>query len=95
MIVSTIVFGIFACKLVLVGKNELTTQQKNAISMLNYIAVLTKDINTTKHSRIYMEDKYSSLINNINPNAVDDKTLSQLTGLLDIYGKLPNDRCLT
>ncbi|OON87006.1 hypothetical protein BXO88_05555 [Oribacterium sp. C9] len=62
---------------------NLTTQQSNAIEMLNYITVLTQDINTSKNSRIYMENAYSTLINNTYPNAVDSRTLSHLTGLLD------------
>ena len=61
----------------------LTDEQANAIAMLNYITVLTQDINASKNSRLYMEEAYSSLINNTYPNAVDSRTLSQLTGLLD------------
>ena len=62
---------------------SLTEEQANAIAMLNYITVLTQDINASKNSRLYMEEAYSSLINNTYPNAVDSRTLSQLTGLLD------------
>ena len=61
----------------------LTDEQANAIAMLNYITVLTQDVNASKNSRLYMEQAYSSLINNTYPNAVDSRTLSQLTGLLD------------
>ena len=61
----------------------LTDAQANAIAMLNYITVLTQDINASKNSRLYMEEAYSSLINNTYPGAVDSRTLSQLTGLLD------------
>ncbi len=63
---------------------ELDESQRNAISMLNYITVLTQDINASKNSRLYMEEAYSMLINNTYPNAVDNRTLSQLTSLLDI-----------
>ena len=61
----------------------LTDEQANAIAMLNYITVLTQDINASKNSRLYLEEAYSSLINNTYPNAVDSRTLSQLAGLLD------------
>ena len=61
----------------------LTDEQANAIAMLNYITVLTQDVNASKNSRLYMEQAYSSLINNTYPSAVDSRTLSQLTGLLD------------
>ena len=45
--------------------------------------MLTQDINASKNSRLYIEEAYSSLINNTYPNAVDSRMLSQLTGLLD------------
>lgn len=63
--------------------SELTAEQSNAIAMLNFITVLTQEINASKNSRLYLEDAYSTLINNTYPNAVDSRTLSQLTGLLD------------
>lgn len=62
---------------------ELTAAQRNAIAMLNYITVLSQEINASKNSRMYLEEAYSALINNTYPNAVDSRTLSQLTGLLD------------
>ncbi len=62
---------------------QLTVEQRNAIAMLNYIIVLTQDINASKNSRLSMEEAYTSLINNTYPNAVDSRTQSQLTGLLD------------
>lgn len=64
-------------------ETTLTDEQRNAIAMLNYITVLTQDINASKNSRVYMEEAYSNLINNTYPNAVDSRTLSQMTGLLD------------
>ena len=63
---------------------ELTERQRNAIAMVNFITVLTQEINASKNSRLYMEEAYSSLINNTYPNAVDSRTQSQLTALLDI-----------
>ena len=63
--------------------SALTDEQSNAIAMLNYITVLTQDVNASKNSRLYMEGAYSSLINNTYPNAVDSRTLSQLIGVLD------------
>lgn len=63
---------------------ELSDEQRNAIAMLNYITVSTQDINASKNSRLYMEEAYSLLINNTYPNAVDSRTQSQLTSLLDI-----------
>ena len=61
--------------------------QRNSISMLNHLAVLTQEINASQNSRMYMEEVYSMLINNTFPNAVDSRTLSQLTGILDTLEK--------
>ena len=67
--------------------SALTDEQRNAIAMLNYMTVLTQETNASKNSRLYMEQAYSSLINNTYPNAVDSRTLSQMTGLLDTMEK--------
>ena len=61
----------------------LTAEQRNAIAMLNYMTVLTQETNAAKNSRMFLEQAYASLINNTYPNAVDSRTLSQMTGLLD------------
>lgn len=63
--------------------SALSGEQTNAIAMLNYITVLTQDINDSRNNRLYLQKAYSSLINNIYPNAVDGSTLGQLTELLD------------
>ena len=68
---------------VLAENNELTDEQKNAMAMMNFITVLTQEINTSKNSRMYMEEAYSRLIDNTNPTAVDSRTLNQMNGLLD------------
>ena len=71
------------CLSISAESDELTETQKNSISMLNYLAVLTQEINESKNSRLYLEDAYSSLISNTYPNAVDSRTQSQLSSLLD------------
>lgn len=65
----------------------LTNEQQNAMAMLNYMTVLTQETNAAKNSRLFMEQAYSSLISNTYPNAVDSRTLSQMTGLLDTMEK--------
>ena len=55
----------------------------NSIGMLNYLTVLTKEIGESKNSRLFLENAYSSLINNTYPNAVDEDTLFQLRDILD------------
>lgn len=67
--------------------NALSDPQRNSISMLNHLAILTQEINASKNSRMYLEDAYSLLINNSYPNAIDSRTLSQLTSILDTLEK--------
>lgn len=57
--------------------------QRNSLNMLNNLAVLTQGINASKNSRVYLEEVYSSLINNIHPNAVDENTHMHLASILD------------
>ena len=57
--------------------------QRNSIAMLNYLTVLTQEINASKGSRLFLEQAYSSLINNTYPNAVDIWTQGELDELLD------------
>lgn len=61
----------------------LTPTQRNSINMLNYLTVLTQQINDSKGSRLFLEQAYSSLINNTFPNAVDTRTQAQMTSILD------------
>ena len=83
ILASTLAVGCMMPSYVNAETADLTAEQDNAIAMLNHITVLTQDINASKNSRVYMEEAYSSLINNTYPNAVDSRTLSQMTGLLD------------
>ena len=61
----------------------LTDKQRDSISMLNYLTVLTQEINSSKNSRLYLESAYSSIVNNTYPNAVDNRTLGELNTILD------------
>nr|WP_296464785.1 hypothetical protein [uncultured Acetatifactor sp.] len=63
--------------------DSLTSTQRNSINMLNYITVLTQEINESKGSRLYLESAYNFLINYIYPNAVDTRTQAQITSILD------------
>ncbi len=66
-----------------VPASELSDIQSNSITMLNYLSALTMEINVSKQSRLFLEEAYSSLINNIHPNAVDEKTEIHLFSILD------------
>ena len=43
----------------------LSSEQQNAIAMLNYMTFLTTETNAAKNSRVFMEQAYSSLVNNL------------------------------
>ncbi len=62
---------------------ELSERQKNSVAMLNYLAVLTQEISACRNSRLYLEEAYTSLINNVNPGSIDERTQEYLSGLLD------------
>lgn len=61
----------------------LTDEQRNSIGMLNYLTMLTQEINASKNSRMFLESAYSSLVNNTYPNAVDQETEFRLEELLE------------
>lgn len=62
-------------------EEELTTPQRNSVNMLNYITVLTQEINSSKNSRIYLDSVQSSLSNNMDYDAIDSKTQGQINNL--------------
>ena len=62
---------------------ELTKEQSNSIAMLNYLTVITQEINSSSGSKLLMEQIYNELINNTAPSAVDETTQDQLRKLLN------------
>ena len=76
-------FGSFLTPSSMADTGKLDQNQKNAIAMLNYITVLSQEINASKNSRLFMEEAYSTLLNNTDLNSIDDKTNSQVNRLLD------------
>lgn len=66
---------------------KLTPQQRNAINMLNYLRALAQEIRASSNSRLYLEECYSTLLNNTHPNAVDLATLDEVMSLLDTLEK--------
>ena len=64
-------------------KGPLDPIQLNSITMLNYMTYLTQSINSSNNSRIYLDEAYSSLINNTDPSKIDVTTQSYLNSLLD------------
>ena len=62
-------------------EEELTTPQRQAINMMNYITVLTQEINVSNYSRIYLDSVQSDLENNLDYDAIDGKTKNQINNL--------------
>lgn len=66
-----------------IENQTMTEKQLSAISMLNHMTVLSQEINSSSNSRLYLDNAYSAIMNNINPNAVDDDSKSQINVLLN------------
>ena len=65
----------------------LTHVQENSIAWLNYLAMLSQEINESQHSKMFLEEAYAAIINNTNPANVNEQTESYLMDLLDIIQK--------
>ena len=65
----------------------LSSTQRNSINMLNYMTVLTQQINEAKGNRYFLESAYSTLENDLYPNAVDMKTQGRIKSLMDTIDK--------
>ncbi len=55
--------------------------------MMYYLAITAEDIRSSKENRLVLEEIYTSLLNDINPGAVDEITQEHLRNLRDM-GKL-------
>lgn len=75
----------FAAESSVEGENvmsSLSDTQRNSIGVLNYLVFLTKEIETQKDNRMYLESAYASLYNNTYMNSIDAVTLYQVKNLL-------------
>ena len=59
-------------------------EQRNSFSMMYYLAITAEEIRTSKDNRLVLEDIYTSLLNDINPGAIDEITQDHLKNLRDI-----------
>lgn len=64
----------------------LSDDQRNSINMLNYMTLLTEEINNNKNNQLFLDSAYLSLKNDIFPK-VDTKTQGQITSLMDTIYK--------
>ena len=62
----------------------LTEQQRNSFSMLYYLAITAEEIRISKDNRLMLDEIYTSLLNDINPGAIDETTQDHLKNLRDI-----------
>lgn len=69
---------------------ELNDMQKNAIAMLYHLATTTETIRISKDNRVILEDVYTSLLNEINPGAIDERTQDYLDNIRIVIGDLLN-----
>ncbi len=63
--------------------SNLTAQQKNSIAMLYYLSIVSEEIRASSNNRLLLEDMYNSLLNDLNPGAVDEITQEHLQDLRD------------
>lgn len=66
------------------NEHELTEQQKNSFSMLYHLAIIAEEIRISKDNRLLLDDIYTSLLNDINPGAIDETTQEHLKNMRDI-----------
>lgn len=59
-------------------------EQLRSFSMMYYLAITAEDIRTSKDNRLLLDDIYTSLLNDINPGAIDEITQDHLRNLRDI-----------
>ncbi|MBR1476445.1 MAG: hypothetical protein IJ608_00590 [Lachnospiraceae bacterium] len=64
--------------------SALTPTQLTSINMLNYMTVLTQEINTSKGNQMFLEAARTSLYNDTNLKAVDTSTQAQIKQLVSI-----------
>lgn len=66
---------------VTMSPSHLSDIQRNSVNMLNWLALLTQEINAASNNRMYMEEVYSLIVNETYPNAVDIHTQDRLRGI--------------
>ena len=64
--------------------SSMSDKQLSSISMLNHMTVLSQEINASSNSKLYLDNAYSDIVNNINPNAIDEESLDQIKVLLNL-----------
>ena len=76
---------------VTVEEEKLSDEQLNSITMLNYLAAVSEGIRTADNNILFLEDAYSSLKDNLNPNSVSKRTQEHVTALMESISDLRLD----
>lgn len=58
--------------------------QMNSVHMLNYLTLLLSEIHASSNDRIFLDQVYFDLLNNTDPNSVDQATQSEYNVILDL-----------
>ncbi len=59
----------------------LTDTQRNSINMLNWLTYLSRQINAESNNRLYIEEIYSLVVDETDPEMVDEDTQDRLRGI--------------
>jgi len=60
---------------------EARKKEQNSFSMMYYMAIMAEDIRIAKNNRLDLEDLYTSSLNDINPNFIDERTQDHFNNL--------------
>ena len=63
-------------------ESELNLLQRNSVEMLNYLAMVTQEIKAEKNNRLYLDEVYSMLANETNPETIDEYTMDMIESLM-------------
>lgn len=67
----------------LTDEELLNSEQMNSYSMMYYLATTAERIRVSKDNRLLLEDIYNSLLNDVNPSAIDEETQNHINQLLE------------
>ena len=65
-------------------EDTIKEEHLKSFSMMYYLAIAAEEIRSSRDNRLVLEDIYTTLLNDINPGAVDDITQDHMENLRDI-----------
>lgn len=63
--------------------SSMNKKQLNAIEILNYMTVLSEEINSSSNKKLFLDNIFSDLLNNTNKSSIDEETLLQINNLIN------------